>query len=159
MSAESSSRQSANLKPLEFEGIAINANGVPASSPWLRGTRYPGTPCPHMIQPHRGCVPNDARTAETNVTALRFDVFGTGSQGRPHSTRSTLGWRTQRRWRISNWESVHNPGVNYGEFAPIKSQAGLNSYKISVKEWVAKTVSPISSRSLDEFLKGLGYLK
>ncbi|MBW6510591.1 MAG: KilA-N domain-containing protein [Desulfuromonadaceae bacterium] len=37
------------------------------------------------------------------------------------------------------WESVHNPGFNYGEFATIKSQAGLNSYKISVKEWVAKT--------------------
>ena len=27
----------------------------------------------------------------------------------------------------------------YGEFAIIKSQAGLNSYKISVKEWVEKT--------------------
>jgi len=37
------------------------------------------------------------------------------------------------------WESVHNPNFNYGEFAIIKSQAGLNSYKLSVKEWVAKT--------------------
>jgi hypothetical protein len=37
------------------------------------------------------------------------------------------------------WESVFNPGFNYGEFAIIKSQAGLNSYKLSVKEWVAKT--------------------
>ncbi|MFM2408777.1 MAG: hypothetical protein RL358_1519 [Pseudomonadota bacterium] len=37
------------------------------------------------------------------------------------------------------WERVHNPNFNYGEFAIIKSQAGLNSYKISVKEWVAKT--------------------
>jgi hypothetical protein len=37
------------------------------------------------------------------------------------------------------WESVFNPNFNYGEFAIIKSQAGLNSYKISVKEWVAKT--------------------
>ena len=37
------------------------------------------------------------------------------------------------------WESVHNPDFNYGEFATIKSQAGLNSYKISVKEWVEKT--------------------
>lgn len=37
------------------------------------------------------------------------------------------------------WESVHNSDFNYGEFATIKSQAGLNSYKISVKEWVAKT--------------------
>lgn len=37
------------------------------------------------------------------------------------------------------WESVHNPAFNYGEFATIKSLAGLNSYKISVKEWVEKT--------------------
>lgn len=37
------------------------------------------------------------------------------------------------------WEQVHNPDFNYGEFALIKSQAGLNSYKISVKEWVEKT--------------------
>ena len=37
------------------------------------------------------------------------------------------------------WETVHNPDFNYGEFATIKSQAGLNSYKISVKEWVART--------------------
>lgn len=40
---------------------------------------------------------------------------------------------------ISAWESMHNPNFNYGEFATIKSQAGLNSYKISVKEWVEKT--------------------
>lgn len=37
------------------------------------------------------------------------------------------------------WESVNNPNFNYGEFATIKSQAGLNSYKISVREWVEKT--------------------
>ncbi len=37
------------------------------------------------------------------------------------------------------WEKLHNPNFNYGEFATIKSQAGLNSYKISVKEWVKKT--------------------
>ncbi|MDD4491639.1 MAG: KilA-N domain-containing protein [Bacteroidales bacterium] len=37
------------------------------------------------------------------------------------------------------WESVYNPDFNYGEFAIIKSQAGLNSYKLSVKEWVQKT--------------------
>ena len=37
------------------------------------------------------------------------------------------------------WEEIHNPNFNYGEFAIIKSQAGLNSYKISVKEWVEKT--------------------
>ena len=37
------------------------------------------------------------------------------------------------------WERIHNPDFNYGEFAIIKSSAGLNSYKISVKEWVSKT--------------------
>jgi hypothetical protein len=37
------------------------------------------------------------------------------------------------------WESIYTPDFNYGEFAIIKSQAGLNSYKISVKEWVEKT--------------------
>jgi hypothetical protein len=37
------------------------------------------------------------------------------------------------------WESVHNPDFNYGGFATIRSQAGLNNYKISVKEWVEQT--------------------
>lgn len=40
---------------------------------------------------------------------------------------------------LSIWEKIHNPDFNYGECAIIKSQAGLNSYKISVKEWVTKT--------------------
>ncbi len=37
------------------------------------------------------------------------------------------------------WEQVHNPNFNYGGFATIKSQAGLNNYKLSAKEWVAQT--------------------
>ena len=37
------------------------------------------------------------------------------------------------------WERVHNPDFNYGEFATIRNQSGLNSFKISVKEFVAKT--------------------
>jgi hypothetical protein len=37
------------------------------------------------------------------------------------------------------WESIYNPNFNYGEFAIIKSQAGLNSYKLSIKDWVEKT--------------------
>ena len=37
------------------------------------------------------------------------------------------------------WERVHNPDFNYGEFATIRNQAGLNSFKISVKEFAAKT--------------------
>ena len=39
---------------------------------------------------------------------------------------------------IGIWERIHNPAFNYGEFAIIKSQVGLNNYKISVKEWVEK---------------------
>ena len=37
------------------------------------------------------------------------------------------------------WERVYNPDFNPVEFDRIKSIAGLNSYKISVKEWCEKT--------------------
>ncbi len=37
------------------------------------------------------------------------------------------------------WEKVNNPNFNYGEFDIIKSFAGLNNYRLSVKEWVEKT--------------------
>jgi len=37
------------------------------------------------------------------------------------------------------WENLYNPDFNYGEFAIIRSQAGLNSFKISVKEFVERT--------------------
>ena len=37
------------------------------------------------------------------------------------------------------WERIYNPNFNYGEFATIRNQAGLNSFKISVKEFVART--------------------
>ena len=37
------------------------------------------------------------------------------------------------------WEKIHNPNFNYGEYATITSKAGLNSYKLSVKEWSSKT--------------------
>ena len=37
------------------------------------------------------------------------------------------------------WERIYNPDFNYGEYAIIRSQAGLNNYKISVKEWASKT--------------------
>jgi hypothetical protein len=40
---------------------------------------------------------------------------------------------------LSIWESVYNPNFNYGESAIVKSQTGLNSYKLSVKEWIKKT--------------------
>ena len=33
------------------------------------------------------------------------------------------------------WESVYNPDFNYGEFATIKGQAGLNSYKRRCVRW------------------------
>jgi hypothetical protein len=37
------------------------------------------------------------------------------------------------------WGTVYNAAFNHGEFAVIKNQAGLNSYKLSVKEWTRKT--------------------
>lgn len=39
------------------------------------------------------------------------------------------------------WEKVNNPNFNCGEFDIIKSKAGLNSYRLSVKDWVEKTNS------------------
>ena len=41
---------------------------------------------------------------------------------------------------IGIWEKVYNPNFNYGEFAIIRNQSGLNSFKISVKEFVARTM-------------------
>lgn len=40
---------------------------------------------------------------------------------------------------LGAWESMHNPNFNYSEFAIIRNASGVNSYKISVKEWVGKT--------------------
>jgi hypothetical protein len=40
---------------------------------------------------------------------------------------------------IGIWEQVYNPNFNYGEFAIIKSKAGLNNFKVSVKELVENT--------------------
>ena len=40
---------------------------------------------------------------------------------------------------IGIWEQIHNPHFNYGEFATIKNKSGLNSFKISVGEFVEKT--------------------
>ena len=40
---------------------------------------------------------------------------------------------------IGIWEQVYNSSFNYGEFAIIKNKAGLNNFKISVKELIEKT--------------------
>jgi hypothetical protein len=40
---------------------------------------------------------------------------------------------------IGIWEHVNNPCFNYGEFAKIRNQSGLNRFKISVKEFVKRT--------------------
>lgn len=40
---------------------------------------------------------------------------------------------------IGTWESVYNPNFNYDEFSLITNQSGLNSFKISVKEFVERT--------------------
>ena len=40
---------------------------------------------------------------------------------------------------IGIWEKVYNPDFNYGEFATIRNQAGLNSFKIGVQEFTQRT--------------------
>ena len=39
---------------------------------------------------------------------------------------------------IGIWEKVYNPNFNYVEFDIIKSQAGLNSFRVSVKDLIEK---------------------
>ncbi|MBO4567904.1 MAG: KilA-N domain-containing protein [Bacteroidales bacterium] len=40
---------------------------------------------------------------------------------------------------IGIWENMFNPDFNYGEFATIKNQSGLNRFKISINEFVLRT--------------------
>jgi hypothetical protein len=40
---------------------------------------------------------------------------------------------------IGIWEQINNPDFNYGEFATIRNKSGLNSFKISVNEFVQRT--------------------
>ncbi|MEG1031619.1 MAG: KilA-N domain-containing protein [Acinetobacter sp.] len=49
---------------------------------------------------------------------------------------------------IGVWEELNNPNFNYGEFAIIKNQAGLNGYKVSAKELIEKAnIVSIQSRA------------
>lgn len=41
--------------------------------------------------------------------------------------------------QLSIYETINYPTFNCAEFDIIKSQAGLNSYRLSAKEWMAKT--------------------
>ena len=49
---------------------------------------------------------------------------------------------------LATWEVINNPNFNYGEFATIRNSAGLNSFKISVKEWVAKLYNQQQNNNL-----------
>ena len=43
-----------------------------------------------------------------------------------------------RNRNTAEWEKLNNPNFNCAEFDIIKSQAGLNSYRLSAKEWMQK---------------------
>ena len=40
---------------------------------------------------------------------------------------------------IGIWEKFNNPDFNYGEFATIRNQSGLNSFTIGVQEFAERT--------------------
>jgi hypothetical protein len=48
---------------------------------------------------------------------------------------------------IGIWERIHNADFNYGEFATIRDQAGLNRFKVGVQEFAART-NAISLRAV-----------
>jgi hypothetical protein len=49
------------------------------------------------------------------------------------------------------WEKIHNPDFNYGEFAIIKSQAGLHN----LKRCQAKSTSPPGDKTITYSIKEL----
>ena len=74
----SSSREDTDV--LSFSPLYY-ANGVPSSSPGLRGTRYPGSSPRKMSQPQRGCahaVTSRALENERTSTLTALDGFLTG---------------------------------------------------------------------------------
>lgn len=52
---------------------------------------------------------------------------------------------------IGIWEKIYNPVFNYGEFALIKNQSGLNSFSISVKEFCENKLSYSYRRNKRKF--------
>ena len=49
---------------------------------------------------------------------------------------------------IGTWESVYNPEFDFNEFSQITNKSGLNSFKISVKEFVERTRAiPITAKA------------
>jgi len=82
-----------------------------------------------MVQGERITITKDDYISLTDMLKAKDGDFFISDWLRNRNTVEYLGI----------WERIHNPDFNYGEFALIKSQAGLNSYKISVKEWAAKT--------------------
>lgn len=57
------------------------------------------------------------------------------------------------------WESIYNPNFNYGEFATIKSNVGLNSYKLSVKEWVEIQLNKVPTTQIKSLLERRNFTK
>jgi len=53
------------------------------------------------------------------------------------------------------WENVHNPRFNSGEFAIIKSQAGLNSYRPIAEIAEEMSVIAAKTRETDKSLRGI----
>src|SRR5258708_1989126 len=79
-----------------------NPNGIPASSPGLRGTSYPGSASNRSHQPQWGCGGSHLPF----VPQVRLNPVGVAggvrsiSQG--SSCLATLGWRTQSLWDWAN---------------------------------------------------------
>ncbi len=51
------------------------------------------------------------------------------------------------------WERIHNPDFNCGEFAIIKSQAGLSRFTLTPKQWIEKSQQVVGQISSHTFLQ------
>jgi len=78
---------------LAGRSLPSNPNGIPPSSPGLRGTSYPGNMSPNPAQPQRGCAPSAPTRA---TTPLGLPSSAPRSQGRCFAP--TLGFEPESRW-------------------------------------------------------------
>ena len=96
-----------------------------------------------------GITDTDYQQAQPYVEAAHLRVRSGASEAPKQrtlrcETTSAGGFKLRNRNTIEFlgiWERLMNPNFNCAEFDIIKSQAGLNRFRLSAKEWTEKTMT------------------
>ena len=154
------------VRSLTAQSPVPNANGVPPSSPGLRGTRYPGSSPRKTSQPQRGCGPCDAAFATPDGTALRFGSLvaheprvGLIAFGQPWAEgRKPVGLGIS----YANGVPTSSPGLRgtrYPGLLPRKTSQPQRGCGLAVSSRVLEAARTETLTALDGFLTGRGNLK